>query len=69
MFNIGTRIKVNDHHWITGTVVGFATYQSAHYATMHPAYCVRLDKGHWVDDNKAFIDTVLVSADRAEEIE
>lgn len=72
MFNIGTRIVITslaqgDDEGPTGTVVGYATYQSQHVGDMEPAYCIRLDQGVWAENRFAFIDTLIVHPHNVEE--
>jgi hypothetical protein len=68
MLNIGTRVVI-DPTKATGTVVGFANYQSAHSGYIEPAYIVRLDQGVWTEDRGAFIDTLVVHYANAEELQ
>lgn len=65
MLNIGTRIVITSlaqsvHPAPTGTIAGFANYQSQHTGHIEPGYIVRLDKGLWTEDRFAFIDLIVV---------
>jgi len=68
MFKVGTKVVIENVE-CEGTVVGHGFYESAHFVTMHPAYIIRLDKGQWTEDRKAFIDTIVVHPNNVQEVE
>ena len=67
MFAIGQRVQVENLEGVH-TVVGHGFFQSAHYATVSPAYIIRMDRGKWTEDGNAFIDTIVVHPDNVEEV-
>ena len=67
MFKVGTKVVIENVE-CEGTVVGHGFFESEHYVTLHPAYIVRLDKGLWTEDRKAFINLIVVHPDNAMEV-
>jgi hypothetical protein len=67
MLKIGERVQVENLEGVH-TIVGHGFFEQAHFATMSPAYIVRMDQGKWTEDHNAFIDTIVVHPDNVTEV-
>ena len=67
MFKIGESVYI-DNIDCEGVVCGHGFYQSQHFSTMSPMYIIRLAKGQWTEERKAFIDIVVAHPDNVYEI-
>ena len=67
MLKIGERVQVENLEGVH-TIVGHGFYEQEHFATISPAYIVRMDQGQWTADGNAFINIIVVHPDNVTEV-